>query len=102
MIPHPMLSDENEIFGNGNGLKDRVTACRKRLRLNRIHRAHEDDQLEGLVRKKVIGASEFHGYSGDGPAVRETLVEGVHEREGVHAQAGGTSQRVDEQEVGIT
>ncbi len=31
MIPHRMLSAEI----NGSGLKDRVTACRKRLRVNR-------------------------------------------------------------------
>jgi hypothetical protein len=31
MIPHRMLSSEI----CGNGLKDRVTACRKRLRVNR-------------------------------------------------------------------
>ncbi len=31
MIPHRMLSSEI----NGSGLKDRVTACRKRLRVNR-------------------------------------------------------------------
>jgi hypothetical protein len=32
MIPHRMLS--NEI--SGNGLKERVTACRKRVRENRV------------------------------------------------------------------
>ena len=61
MIPHRIPS--NEIFGNG--LKDRVTACRKRLRLNRIHRAHADNHLEELFRETAIGASEFIGYSGD-------------------------------------
>jgi hypothetical protein len=32
MIPHRMLSNE---FGS-NGIKDRVTACRKRLRVSRV------------------------------------------------------------------
>lgn len=99
MIPHPMLSSENEIFGIGNGLKDRMTACGKRLRLSRIHRAHVDNQLEELFRETANGASEFRGYSGDHSAVRESV---VHAREGVHARDGETSQRVDEQEVGIT
>jgi hypothetical protein len=42
MIPQRMLS--NEICGNG--LKDRVTACRKRLRVNRTRHkplAHDED-----------------------------------------------------------
>lgn len=100
MIPQRMLSNESEIFGNGNGLKDRVTACRKRLRLNRIHRAHVDNQLEGLLREP-IGASECRGYSGDDSAVRESFVDArVHAR--VQARDSEASPRVDEQEVGIT
>ncbi|HKB65856.1 MAG TPA: hypothetical protein VKC61_08370 [Pyrinomonadaceae bacterium] len=38
MIPHRMLS--NEI--TGSGLKDRVTACRKRLRESRVLKAQAD------------------------------------------------------------
>jgi len=89
-----MLS--NEIFGNGNGLKDRVTACRKRLRLNRIHRVHPDNQHEVLFQEIAIGASEFRGYSSDPAAIGESLVEVVHSRD------SETAQRVDGQEVGIT
>ena len=43
MIPHRMLS--SEIYGSG--LKDRVTACRKRLRVSRIRPkalTHEEDE----------------------------------------------------------
>jgi hypothetical protein len=43
MIPHRMLS--SEIYGSG--LKHRVTACRKRLRVNRIRQkplTHEEDE----------------------------------------------------------
>jgi hypothetical protein len=93
MIPHPMLSDENDIFGNRNGLKDRVAACRKRLRLNRIHRAHVGNQLEELFPETTIGASEFQGNSRNRAAVPKSLV---------HAPEGETSKRADEQEVGIT
>ena len=38
MIPHRMLS--NEI--TGSGIKDRVTACRKRLRESRVPKAQAD------------------------------------------------------------
>jgi hypothetical protein len=43
MIPHRMLS--REIYGNG--LKDRVTACRKRLRVSRTRHkplVHDEDE----------------------------------------------------------
>jgi hypothetical protein len=90
-----MLS--NEIFANENGLKDRVTACRKRLRLNRIHRARVDNQPEELFQEILMGTSEFRGYSGDrAAAMRESQAEGIH------ARNGDTAQRVDGQEVGIT
>ena len=42
MIPHRMLS--NEI--SGNGLRERVTACRKRLRVNRVTH-HQSQALSG-------------------------------------------------------
>ena len=93
MIPHPMRSDENNIFGSRNGLKDRVTECRKRLRLNRIHRAHVGNQLEELFPETEIGALEFHGNSSNRAPLRESLV---------HARDGETLKRADEQEVGIT
>ncbi len=88
-----MQADENNIFGNRNGLKDRVTACRKRLRLNRIHRAHVGNQLEELFPETEIGALEFHGNSRNRAPVRKSLV---------HARDGETSTRADQQEVGIT
>lgn len=43
MIPHRMLSSEV----CGSGLKDRVTACRKRLRVSRTRHkplVHDDDE----------------------------------------------------------
>jgi hypothetical protein len=52
MIPDPMPG--NEIFGRG--LRDRVTACRKRLHTNRVmHRVHVDDQL-GQVFQETTSA----------------------------------------------
>lgn len=99
MIPHSMLSNENEIFGNGSGLKDRVTACRKRLRLNRIQRAHADNQLEALFLETAIRASEFRGSSGNDAVMRAAFVPAP---ERVEVRGGETPQPVDEQEVGIT
>ena len=89
MIPHRIPS--NEIFGNG--LRERVTACRKRLRVNRIHRAHAYNQPEGPFQETKVAASEFPDYSENLPAVRESLV---------HLRDGETSERVDEQEVGTS
>ena len=89
MIPHRIPS--NEIFGNG--LRERVTACRKRLRVNRIHRAHADNQPEGPFRETKVAASEFPYYSENITAVRETLV---------YLRDGETSERFDELEVGTS
>lgn len=56
MIPHRMLS--NEI--NGHGLKERVTACRKRLRVNRVtHRAPALDGADELFPELEPAISEF-------------------------------------------
>ena len=88
MIPHRIPS--NEIFGNA--LRERVTACRKRLRVNRIRRAHAGNQPEEPLRETKVAASELRDCSEDDlPAVRGSLVQ---------ARDGETSQRVYKQEVG--
>jgi hypothetical protein len=52
-----MLS--NEI--NGSGLKDRVTACRKRLRISRVtHRASALNEGRELFPESAPAASEIH------------------------------------------
>ena len=89
MIPYRTPS--YEIFGND--LRERVTACRKRLRINRIHKVHADNQPEDPFRETRVAASEFPGYSEDLPALRESLV---------HLRDGELSERVGEQEVGTT
>ena len=89
MIPHRIPS--NEIFAND--LRERVTACRKRLRVNRIHRAHADNQPEEPFRETKVAAAEFPDYSESLPVVRESLV---------YLRDGETSERVDEQEVGTS
>jgi len=93
MIPPRMLSNENEILETGNGLKNRVTACRKRIRLNRSHRTQAHPQTVERLLESPNGTSEFPGYSKDKPAAR---------RPSMNAPDRETSQQVAEQEVGIT
>lgn len=51
MIPQRMLSSEI----GGNGLKDRVTACRKRLRVNRTRpQLLVDDEAEDLFPETTV------------------------------------------------
>jgi hypothetical protein len=92
MIPPRMLSNENEIFGTGKGLNNRVTACRKRLRHNRVHRPQVKTQSQERLPESPNAASEFSGYSEDEPPVMGALIKAL-DRE--------TSQ-LAEQEVGIT
>jgi|GEM_PF-6575081 len=56
MIPHRMLS--NEVYGSG--LKGRVIACRKRLRVNRVtHRTLANDEVEELFPETSPSVSDF-------------------------------------------
>jgi hypothetical protein len=77
MIPHRMLSNELA----GSGLKNRVTACRKRLRENRVTlKAHASTPVEELF-------PEAHTHSSfEDEQRRETQ----------------TLLQIEEQEVGIT
>ena len=61
MIPHRMLS--NEI--TGSGLKDRVTACRKRLRDSRVMlKAHADiNVVEELFPEAVAPLIQLNDYA---------------------------------------
>ena len=93
MIPPRMLSNENEIFGTGKGLKNRVAACRKRVRLNRFQKAQLDAEPDGRYLESANRISEFPVHLGHEPAVQGSLVQSL-DRE--------ASPRVAEQEVGIT
>ncbi len=89
MIPHRMPG--NEIFGHG--LKGRVTACRKRLRVNRsVHRVH-------LNYEPVAFDGEPTGaFLDEYCAVGESS---VSRRDAAEFRDGEAWQSV-EQEVGIT
>ena len=71
MIPHRMLS--NEI--TGSGIKDRVTACRKRLRESRVMlKAHADiNVVEELFPEAAAPLIQLHDYAaGDFDDVKQT------------------------------
>ena len=88
MIPN--RAKNNEIFGND--LKDRVTSCRKRLRINRSgHRVHLVDAPVAFVGKPTVFLDEY-------PAVRESYVGTRAARDLDDRKALETV----EQEVGIT
>ena len=87
MIAHRIPS--NEIFGNG--LRERVTACRKRLRFNRIHRAQA--VLEQPFRGTRVAAPKFSEYSANLPAVGESSI---------RLGDSEISELVDGQEVGTS
>ena len=89
MIPHPMLS--NEIFTND--LKQRVTACRRRVRLSRIHKVHFDNQVGELFPTAPMGPHTRIGHSEDDCSMRDSFVD---------LQKAETLQGVDGQEVVIT
>jgi len=88
MIPHRKAS--NQIFGNG--LKQKVTACRKRLRVNRnLHKLHFSNE-------PAVCTKETASFPGEHPAVRESFVGGVSGSEFREREAWPRL----EQEVGIT
>ena len=76
MIPHRMLS--SEVYGSG--LKDRVIACRKRVRLNRTtHRAIGSTGLNGVkelfpeTTPSGSSVSEFSEYAAGNRPERPTI-----------------------------
>jgi hypothetical protein len=102
MIPHRMQS--NQVFANG--LKSRVSACRKRLRFNRpireAHASHRlDNELEQLFPDRTLPVSDILD---EHPVGRESLVHlecsaAFVETETSHSQM---LPPVEEQGVGIT
>ena len=77
MIPHRMFS--NEI--TDSGLRDRIAACRKRLRENRVTlKAHATTVVEDLFPEARVNCSPLEG----GELTENRLM------------------RIEEQEVGIT
>jgi hypothetical protein len=95
-----MLS--NEI--SGNGLRERVTACRKRLRVNRVthHQSHTLSGATELSPAIAPAVSEFHDYLTEIPAASPILpgISQTHERNELEDREALRS--MDGTEVGIT
>jgi hypothetical protein len=102
MIPHRILS--NQVFANG--LKGRVSACRKRLRFNRPTRKAEaslrvGNELEQVFPERALPVNDILD---EYPAERESLSHlecsaAFVETETSHSQM---LPPVEEQGVGIT
>ena len=100
MIPHRMLN--SEIWGSG--LKDRVTACRKRLRVKRVAQRAEANKHTGeLFGETTPAVSSSHHHAAD-IAIMGSVVRMDYRstRAEVKRDESETSLLVGEQEVGIT
>lgn len=88
----------------GNGLKERVTACRKRLRVNRVaQRSHGNNGAEELTSNTTSSVPDFQRYASDYPVTASVV--SMNYRAPFAAVEDGESetlQLVGEQEVGIT
>ena len=84
MIPHRMFQSE---FSN-SGLKDRVTACRKRLRESRVMLRAPTSGLESVFSRSIDATS--------------SQARGISSLLGVDGLQDETLILIEEQEVGIT
>lgn len=100
MIPHRMLS--NEI--SGSGLRERVTACRKRVRASRVtHRANALNEVHELFPETAPSVSEVYNYSTEYPEVHASTI-CLHSSvdDGSELKDRETLLLLEEHEVGIT
>jgi hypothetical protein len=88
----------------GNGLKDRVAACRKRLRVNRVaQRSHGNNGAEELIPETTPSVLDFQGYAGNYPVTASVIRMNYGAAfAAVEDGESETLQLVAEQEVGIT
>jgi hypothetical protein len=93
MIPHRMLS--NDVAGSG--LRDRVTACRKRLRENRVMlKAHAGaEEIFSEADPSLVGPQDQG--AGDIAECSATLTPGAQ----VNRSSFAGGEQLEEQEVGI-
>ncbi len=102
MIPY-QTPDKDSV---GNGLGERVTACRKRLRVNRATpSAVIQNEPEEAIEETTVSVSEFHGYPAEYRATREHPIRMDHYSFEFGGTKSGDSESlllVGEQEVGIT
>jgi hypothetical protein len=99
-----MLSSEF----SGSGLKDRVAACRKRLRVSRgTHRLQANDDGEELFPETAPSVTDFQNYVAGNlpecPAISTSAVRVDYRFPFAGAEAGDREvMLLAEQEVGIT
>jgi hypothetical protein len=103
MIPRRI--QDNEIFGSG--LRERVTACRKRLRMNRStpKAVVQNATKEVTAKTTTVLVAEFQRYPAEYRAMRKNSMRIDHrsfEFEGTEPRNGESLLLVGEQEVGIT
>ncbi|MDQ2936876.1 MAG: hypothetical protein M3R67_05145 [Acidobacteriota bacterium] len=101
----PRRTQDNDIFGNG--LRERVTACRKRLRMNRStpKALVQNEPKEVIEETTTVLMSEFHGYPPEYRPIQKNPMRIDHrsfEFEGTESRNGESLLLVGEQEVGIT
>jgi hypothetical protein len=97
MIPHRMLNTEL----CGTGIRHRVTACRKRLRVNRgLHKPHVSDPPQDAFVKANI-CTESRDFTAHYPAMRESSVHSDQAPK-IQTENGVGSLTVVVEEVGIT
>jgi hypothetical protein len=101
----PQRTQDNEIFGSG--LRERVTACRKRLRMNRsaakavVHKEPKEITTETTT----VLVSEFQSCPAEYRSMRKNpmrIDRCSFEFEGTEPRNGESLLLVGEQEVGIT
>ena len=90
----------------GDGLRERVAACRKRLRVNRATpRALIQNESEEIIAETAVSVSDFHGYPAEYRPMGKYLICNDYrsfECEGTKSMGTESLLLVGEQEVGIT
>jgi len=102
-VIHNQTMDKDSV---GNGLRDRVAACRKRLRVNRVTpRGRIQNESEEVIAGTTVSVTEFHPYPAEYRAMGEYLICNDYrsfEFEGTKSRDTESLLLVGEQEVGIT
>jgi hypothetical protein len=101
----PRRTQDNEIFGSV--LRERVTACRKRLRMNRSapKAIVQNEQKEVTAETTTVLVSGFQSYPAEYRAMRKNPMRIDHcsfEFEGTEPRNGESLLLIGKQEVGIT
>jgi hypothetical protein len=87
---------------SGNGIRERVTACRKRLRGTRIlHRPHAPDHTQDVFAQANMTA-DSPDFTGDYPTMRESPVHSGQSASSPVIRDEEPALTIVREEVGIT